>query len=139
MFLAYYCDTQKQSPGEFAKFAGKQLCRSLFFSKVAVRLKKRLQHCFLRTLPEDCSGKFFFELVLYRYSRNNWSFFQVIGLFLLLMSCFWTRKPRHVDEPSKQNEQRLYWQGIHASVNMAIGYFSLNFLLLNQDLLTFLV
>ena len=104
MFLTYYCDTQKQSPGEFAKFAGKQLRRSLFFSKVAVRLKKRFRHCFLRTLPEDCSGKFFFELVLYSHSRNNWNFFQVIELFLLLMSCFQTMKPRHVDEPSKQNE-----------------------------------
>ena len=105
MFLTYYCDTQKQPPGEFAKFTGKQLCRSLFFSKVAVRLKKRFRHSvFLRTIPEDCSGYFFFELILYRYFRNNSNFFQVIGLFLLLISCFLTMKPRHVDEPVKQNE-----------------------------------
>ena len=38
--MPYHCATQKQSPGEFA---GKQLCQSLFFSKVAVRLKKRFR------------------------------------------------------------------------------------------------
>ena len=43
MFLTYYCDTQKHSPWEFAKFAGKQWCQSLFFSKVAARLKKRFR------------------------------------------------------------------------------------------------
>ena len=35
MFVAYYCDTQKQSYGEFAKRIGKQLCRSPFLNKVA--------------------------------------------------------------------------------------------------------
>ena len=35
MLLAYYCDTQKQSSGEFAKFTGKQLCRSPFLNKAA--------------------------------------------------------------------------------------------------------
>ena len=35
MFLAYYCDTQKQSSGEFAKYIGKQLWRSPFLNKIA--------------------------------------------------------------------------------------------------------
>ena len=56
MLLTYYCNTQKQSSGKLAKFVGKQLCRSLFFSKVAGQLKKDSDTVFLRTLPEDCSG-----------------------------------------------------------------------------------
>ena len=57
MLLTYYCNTQKQSSAKLAKFVGKQLCRSLFFSKVAGRLKKRFRHSFFSiTLPEDCSG-----------------------------------------------------------------------------------
>ena len=57
MFLAYYCDTQKQSPGEFAKYMGKQLCRSHFLNKIAGDrpIKKETPTEFLRTLPEDCS------------------------------------------------------------------------------------
>ena len=47
------------------------------------------------------------ELVLYRYSRNNWIFFQVIGLFLLLISGFQTMKPRHVDKSSKHGETTI--------------------------------
>ena len=47
------------------------------------------------------------ELVLYRYSRNNWIFFQVIGLFLLLMSGFQILKPRHVDKSSKLGETTI--------------------------------
>ena len=35
MLLAYYCNTQKQSSGEFAKFTGKELCRSPFLNKAA--------------------------------------------------------------------------------------------------------
>ena len=35
MLLAYYCDTQKQSSEEFAKFIGKQLYWSPFSNKVA--------------------------------------------------------------------------------------------------------
>ena len=35
MLLAYYCDTQKLSPGEFTKFIGKQLYRDPFLNKVA--------------------------------------------------------------------------------------------------------
>ena len=58
MLLAYYCDTQKQSSGEFAKFIGKQLCLSPFLSKVAggrLIKKETTTQCFLRTLAEDCS------------------------------------------------------------------------------------
>ena len=53
MFLAYYCDTQKQSPGEFA---GKQLCRSLFFSKVAVRSKKRFRDSEIKQSIATCTS-----------------------------------------------------------------------------------
>ena len=79
MFLAYHCDTQKQSSGEFVKCIGKQLFRSPFLNTVASagRLKKRLQKCFLRTLPEDYSKFFFFTsslTVLYMHSRNNCNF-----------------------------------------------------------------
>ena len=107
--LLTYCNTQKQSSGELAKFVGKQLCRSLFFSKVTDRLKKRFRHSFL----QNTSGRllwisrFFFELVLYRYSRNNWNIFQVIGFFLLLMPSFKIMKPRHVDNSSKQDETAI--------------------------------
>ena len=58
MFLAYYCDTQKQSSGEFAKLTGEQLCRSPFLNKVAdgkPTKKETPTHCFLRTPPENCS------------------------------------------------------------------------------------
>ena len=46
MLLTYYCNTQKQSSVELAKFVWKQLCRSLFFSKVAGRSKQRFGHSF---------------------------------------------------------------------------------------------
>ena len=69
MLFTYYCDTQKQSSGEFAKFLGKQLCRSLFVSKVAgprVRLIKKETpiQCSLRTLPEDCCESRCFLILL---------------------------------------------------------------------------
>ena len=56
MLLAYYCDTQKQSYGEFAKFIGKQLCQSPFLNKVACGrpIRKRLQHNVFKTLLKDC-------------------------------------------------------------------------------------
>ena len=105
MLLTYYCNTQKQSYGELAKFVGKQLCRSLFFSKVADRLKKRFRHFFKEHFRKAALDiKFFFELVLYRYSRNNWKIFQVIGFFLQLMSGFQTLKPRHVAKSSKTGQ-----------------------------------
>ena len=109
MLLTYYCDTQKQSSGEFGKVVGKQLCRSLFFSKVAGRLKKRLRHSvlsehFQKTVLDI---KLFFELLFYRYSRNISIFFQVIRLFLLLMSSFQTMKPRHVDKTYKQHKTAI--------------------------------
>ena len=53
MLLTYYCNTQKQSSAKLAKFVGKQLCRSLFFSKVASRSKKRFRHSFFK----NTSGK----------------------------------------------------------------------------------
>ena len=56
--LAYYCDTQKQSSGEFAKFIGKQLYLSPFFNKVAggrsIKKEAPTQY-YLRTLPKGCS------------------------------------------------------------------------------------
>ena len=106
MLLTYYCNTQKKSSGKLAKFVRKQLCQSLFFNKVAGQLKKRFRHSFLK----NTSGRllwilsFLFELVLYRYSRNKWNIFQVIGFFLLLMSGLQTMKPRHVDKSSRQDE-----------------------------------
>ena len=47
------------------------------------------------------------ELVFYRYSRNNWLFFQVIGHFLLHMSGYQTMKPRHVDKSNKKGEATI--------------------------------
>ena len=46
--IIYYC-SRKQSSGKLAKSVGKQLCRSLFFSKVAGRLKKRFRHSFFKS------------------------------------------------------------------------------------------
>ena len=64
MLLTYYCDTQKQSSGEFVKFVRKQLCQSLFFSNFAGRLKKRLRHSvlseYLRKTALDIKLFFFF-------------------------------------------------------------------------------
>ena len=57
---------------------------------------------------------FFFELVLWRYSRNNQNIFQVIGFFLLLMSVFQTMKPRHVIKSSKQDETAIVLTNIRA-------------------------
>ena len=76
---------QKQlTSGEFAKFVKKAtVSKSLFQQSCRSIRKETPAQCFLRTLPED-----FFELVLYRSLRNKWIFFQVIGLFLLLMSGF---------------------------------------------------
>ena len=88
MILAYYCDTQKQSSEEFAKFIGIQLCQSLFFNKVEDRLKKRLRQCSLRTLLELCSFKQFFTRTPERFSRKVYF------------------------------SNKLNWQSIHASVNI---------------------
>ena len=86
MLLTYYCNTQKQSSGEFVKFVRKQLCQSLFFSNVAGRLKKRPRYSvlseYLRETALDIKA-FFFEFVLYRYSRNNWIFISNRALFAL--------------------------------------------------------
>ena len=118
MFLAYHCDTQKQSSGEFVKCIGKQLFRSPFLNTVASagRLKKRLQKCFLRTLPEDYSKFFFFFLhLLWQFFTcipeiivifRERFIFQMIGLFLLLMFGIYTMEPRQVDEPSNRTKQR---------------------------------
>ena len=75
MFLTYYCDTQKQSPWEFVKFAGKQLCQSLFFSKVAVRLKKRFRtkKSFYKNLDEKrvSDDKVFWKKVKPSFSNKS--------------------------------------------------------------------
>ena len=82
MLLAYYCDTQKQSSGEFAKFIGKRLCRSPFLNNVAggrLIKKEAPTQCYLRTLLEDCFENqvffhVFFVTVLCTHSWNNWNF-----------------------------------------------------------------
>ena len=43
MLLTYYCDAQKQSPREFAKFVRKQLCRTSFLAKLQVFIKILIQ------------------------------------------------------------------------------------------------
>ena len=99
MLLAYYSDTQKQSSGEFAKFIGKQLCRSPFLSKVAGSrsIKKEAPtQCYLRTLPEDCSENWiFFYIFLWHFFTHipeivetfrERFIFQITELFLLFMS-----------------------------------------------------
>ena len=52
MFLAYYCDTQKQPSGELAKCIGKQLCGSPFLNKVAggKPIKKETQTVFYNNI-----------------------------------------------------------------------------------------
>ena len=126
LVYTYYCDTQKQSSGEFAKFTGKKLCRSLFFSCRPIK-KETLTQCSLRTLPEDCSeNQVFFQVFLavrYTHLRSNYGtfwerfIFQIIGLLLLFMSGFHTMKPRHADKYNR-TKQRLYWQSNHASVSI---------------------
>ena len=83
--MAYYCDTQRQSSGKFAKFIGKQLCRSAFLNKVSdgrLIKKETPTQCFLRTLLGDCFEKKFFSTffsVLYTpHSRNNWDFSRTV-------------------------------------------------------------
>ena len=146
MLQTYYCNTQKQSSGELAKFVGKQVYQSLFFSKVVDRLKKRFRHSFFKNTSRRLLWilSFFFQLVLYRYSRNNWNIFQVIRFFLLLKSSFQTNKSRHVDKSSKQEETAIILTKFHASLSITkirnfFGSFPLSFSLLNQGSLTFLV
>ena len=143
MLLTYYCDIQKQSFRKFAKFGGKQLCRGLFFSKIAGGLKKRLRCRVLSEhFPKNALDiKFFLELVLYRYSRNNWIFFQVIRLFLHVWFLNYEAK---LIGPANRTKQRLYWQSIYASVTLRkleIFYISFSwwFSLFNQGSLKFFV
>ena len=63
-FFSYYCDTQKQSSGEFAKCIGKKLCRRPFLNKVAAG----------RPIKKEETPRFILQL---------------IGPFLLLMSDFY--------------------------------------------------
>ena len=123
--MAYYCDTQKQSSGEFTKFIGKQLCRSPFLNKVAGGrpIKKEtstqcLQEHFRKTTLS------FFHLFWELFTRipevirtfQERFIFQIIVLFFLFMSGFYTMEPRQVDDPSNRTKQRLYWQSIHVNI-----------------------
>ena len=115
----------------------KQSCRSIEKETPTVFLKNTSRK--LLWILNFC-----FELVLYRYSRNNWIFFQVIRLFLLLRSGFKLWRQGMLISPANRTKQRLYWQSIHASVNIMkirnfLCSFYLKFSLLNRGSLTFLV
>ena len=95
MLLIYHYDTHRESSGEFVKFVGKQPCRSLFFNKVAGRLKKRIRHGVLEepfrktALNIRVFYKQFFTSIPEIIGSFRESFiFQIIGLFLLFMSGF---------------------------------------------------
>ena len=123
------------------KVIGKQLCRSPFLNKVAsgrpVKKETPTQVFFKNT-----SGRLHWKLRV--FFTFFWQFFtripeiigtfgesfifQIIGLFLVFMSGFYTMKPKHVDQPNNWKKQRIYWQSIHASVNTTkirnLHYFS---------------
>ena len=93
------------------------LSESFFKEKLqaAGRLKKRLQQSFKRTLPEDCSKNYVFSHLFWQFFTRipeiivtfpERFIFQIIGLFLLFMSGFYTMEPRQVDEPSNRTKQR---------------------------------
>ena len=94
MLLAYYCNTQKQSFEEFAKFIGKQLCQSPFlkrdsntviFKNTSGRLLWKLILFYI----------FFFVLtVLYTHFRNNWNFSRRI--YFSNNWAFYTMEPRYI-------------------------------------------
>ena len=125
-FSREYCDTQKQSSGEFVKFIAN--CAGVPFEtklQATGRLKRGSNTVFLRTLPKDCSENFFtffwqFFTCISEIIETFWErfIFQIIELFLLFMPVFYTMEPRHVDESSNRTKQRLHWQIIHASVNI---------------------
>ena len=80
MFLAYYCDTQKQSLREFANSIGKQLYQSSFLNKVAGarQIKKVTPTVFFKNTSGRLLKKlsFFtsFLTVLYAHATNNCNF-----------------------------------------------------------------
>ena len=55
---------------------------------------------------------------LYRYSRNNWIFLQLIGRFLLLKPGFLNYEAKHFDKCSNRTKQPLYGRSIRASVSI---------------------
>ena len=74
---------KKEVLRNFAKFAGKHLCQSLFFNKVATLLKKRLWHkcfpanfakflrtSFLQNTPRGCFWKLSLTKILLVISKN---------------------------------------------------------------------
>ena len=145
MLLAYYCDTQKQLSKESGKFIGKQLCQSPLLNKVAGGrlIEKRLQHSVFEELFRKIALKINFFFTFDFDSSKVKLYFSIIGLFLLFKSGFHIIEPRHVDASSNRTKQWLYWQSIHASMNiMKIRNLIMLFLkivLFNQGSLTFLV
>ena len=138
--MAYCCNIQNQSPGEFAKFIGKQLCQSLFFEKVTGGrpMKKRLQHSvlkntsgrllwklrgffhtFLTVLCTHCKKKSDFPRKV--YFSNNWALFAVHVWFLY-------REAKTYWWVLKQDETAIILTSIHGSVSIAkIRLFTLFF------------
>ena len=75
------CSVKKSVLRNSAKFTGKDLCKSLFFNKVATLLKNRLWH---RCFPV-IFAKFLRTLYFYRTSPVAAS---AVCSFLLLLTCF---------------------------------------------------
>ena len=82
--------------------------------QAAGRLKKRLQQCFLRMLPEDCSKNLVFSHLYWQFftriakiivTFREMFIFQMIRLFLLFISGFYTMEPRQIDEPTNRTKQ----------------------------------
>ena len=91
----------------FAKFTGKHLCPSLCFNKSQVWgcnsiKKENLAYVLSCQFWEISKNTFYYGTPLVAAS-----------IFLLFLS-----RPRHVDESSNNRKHRLYWQSIHASVNI---------------------
>ena len=82
--------------------------------QAAGRLKKRLQQCFLRMLPEDCSKDLVFSHLYWQFftciakiivTFRERFIFQMIRLFFLFISGSYTMEPRQVDEPTNRTKQ----------------------------------
>ena len=114
-------------------------------------------HYFLRTIPEDCSENwllffFFFTFFWQFFTRipeivgTFWErfIFQIIGLFLLFMSSFYTMEPRHIilinllTERNSDYIDKVFMQAWTVR-KLETFYALLKVVLFDQGSLTFLV
>ena len=127
MLLAYYLRYSQAVVRTICKIFRRTTAPEFFITKLQADWKRESD----TVLFKNTSGRLLWKLSVFScflwqfFTRNPETtgtfrerfIFQIIEFFLLFMSGFYTLKPRHVDESSR-TKQRLYWQSIHASVNV---------------------